>query len=99
MHITITRSEVTEEQSREVDQFLAGFLPRFKSQPGVLAVFHYNRPEIGDEVTITVWESEDAIRAYRQSELIKEPIAFESDHDLPTTREAYPLVYAASRGI
>jgi len=99
MFITLTSSKVTEEQSREVDLFLEGFLPRFKQQPGVLAIFHYNRPEMGDDVTVTVWESEDAVKAYRQSALIKEPLAFESDHKLPTTREGHPLVYAASRQI
>jgi len=99
VYITFTRSKVTEEQSREVDTFLADFLPRFKGHPGVLAVFHYNRPEKGDEVTVTVWENEGAVKAYRQSALIEEPIAFESAHNLPTTREGYPLVYATSNQI
>ena len=99
MYITFTSSKVNEQESRDADQFLEGFLPRFKRQPGVVAIFHYNRPDKGDEVTVTVWESEDAVKAYRQSELIKEPMAFEAAHNLPTTREGYPLVYATSRQI
>ncbi len=99
MHITMTNSKGTPEQLHEAEEFLSGFLPRFKQQPGVLAIYHFNRPDKGDELTIVVWENEDAVRAYRGSELIKEPIAFEKAHNMPTTREGYSLTFATSKEV
>jgi len=93
MFITITSSKVTPEQSRQVEAFLGGFLPRLKQQPGVVAIYHYARPERGDEITIVVWKSQEAVKAYRESDLIKEAIAIETQLNLPATREGYPLVY------
>ncbi len=92
MFITITTGKVTKEQAQEVDQFLSGFLPRLKrEQPGVVATYHFNRPDKGDSVTFIVWESEEAVQAYRQGELIKLPMEFEKSHNMPSIREAYPL--------
>jgi len=96
MYITFTGSKLSTEESREVDRFLAGFIPRFKRQRGVLAIFHVNRPDKGDDVTITVWESEEATKAYRQSELFNEVMAFEKAHNLHITREGYPVVQGVS---
>ncbi len=93
MFITITTSKATPEQLHEVEAFLHEFLPRLKQQPGVVAIYHYVRPEQGDESTIIIWENEEAVKAYRTSDLIKEAIAFEQAHNLPSTREGYPLVY------
>jgi heme-degrading monooxygenase HmoA len=96
MFITLTSSKVTDEQAREVESLLAEFLPRLKRQPGVLGIYHFRRPDLGDEVTAIVWENEQALRAYRESELIKEAIAFEKAHGLPSSREGYPLIYGVS---
>lgn len=93
MFITITSSKVDSVQLEKVEKFLAEFLPRFQKQPGVNSVYHFNRPDKGDEVTVVVWQSEDAVKAYRQSELIKEVIEFEKANNLPATREGYPLKY------
>ena len=93
MFLTITTSKATPEQLQEVETFLHGFLPRLKQQSGVLAMYHYARPEQGDESTIIIWENEQAVKAYRASDLIKEAIAFEQAHHLPSTREGYPLIY------
>ncbi len=93
MFLTITTSQATPEQLQEVETFLHELLPRLKQQPGVLAIYHYARPEQGDESTIIIWENEEAVKAYRASDLIKEAIAFEQVHHLPSTREGYPLVY------
>ena len=93
MFLTITTSKATPEQLQEVETFLHEFLPRLKQQPGVLAMYHYARPEQGDAGTIIIWENEEAVKAYRASDLIKEAIAFEQDHHLPSTREVYPLIY------
>lgn len=79
------------DQAAEVEDFLRGFLPRMKQQPGVIAILHYSRPEKGDESTIVVWENQEAVQAYRNGDLLKEAIAVENRLNLPTTREGYPL--------
>lgn len=91
MYITLTRSQGTPDQLRQAGEFLAGFLPRLKQQPGVLAVYHFDRPDKGDDFTIIVWEDEQAAKDYRQGNLVKEAIAFEQLQNLPATREGYPL--------
>lgn len=63
--------------------------------PGVIAIYHYARPDRGDDRTIVIWESEEALQLYRQSELVKEAIAFEKKLNLPAIREAYPLTYSS----
>lgn len=93
MFLTITTSKATPEQLQEVETFLLEFLPRLKQQPGVVALYHYARPEHGDESTIIIWENEEAVKADRASDLIKGAIAFEQAHNLPSTREGYPLMY------
>ena len=93
MFITITTSKATPEQLEEIETFLHEFLPRLERQPGLLAIYHYARPEQGDESTIIIWENEEAVQAYRRSDLIQEAIAFEQAHHLPSTREGYPLIY------
>lgn len=93
MFLTITTSKATPEQLQEVETFLYEFLPRLKQQPGVVAIYHYARPEQSDESTIIIWENEEAVQAYRRSDLIKEAVAFEQAHHLPSTREGYPLIY------
>ena len=96
MFITITTSKATPDQSAQVEEFLKEFLPRMEKQPGVLAIYHYNRPEKGDESTIVIWEDQESVKAYREGGLIKEAIAFEKQLGLEaTTREGYPLVYSS----
>jgi heme-degrading monooxygenase HmoA len=95
MVISFTTSTVTPEQGREVESFLGEFLPRLKEeQPGVVAVYHFTKPDTGEEVTAIVWSDEDARVAYRQSELIKEALVLEQRLGLASAREAYPLTLA-----
>jgi len=93
MFLTITTSKATPAQFQDVETFLHEFLPRLKQQPGVLAIYHYARLEQGDESTIIIWENEAAVKAYRTGDLIKEAIAFEQAHNLPSTREGYRIIY------
>jgi heme-degrading monooxygenase HmoA len=51
------------------------------------------RPEHDDHTTIIIWENEEAVRAYRASDLVREAIAFEQANNLPARREGYPLDY------
>jgi heme-degrading monooxygenase HmoA len=62
--------------------------------PGVIAIYHYARPDRGDDSTVVIWESEVALKLYRQSELVKEAMAFEKKLNLLATREVYPLTYS-----
>ena len=41
-------------QILEVEKLLGAFLPKMKSQPGVVAIHHYPRPEVDDESTVTI---------------------------------------------
>ncbi len=91
MYITMTHSQGKPDQLQQAAQFLAGFLPRLKQQPGVLAVYHFDRPDKGDDITIIVWKDEASAQAYRQGALVKEAIAFEHSNGMPATRESYPL--------
>jgi heme-degrading monooxygenase HmoA len=93
MMISITSSQVTTETSQQVEAFLQT-LPRMRQFPGVIAIYHFARPDQGDEKTIAIWESAEALKAYRESDLAKEAIAFEKKMGLPSTREAYPLINA-----
>lgn len=45
---------------------------KLKSPPSVAAIYHYARPEKGDENTIIIWKSKESLIAYRQGELVKE---------------------------
>lgn len=96
MVLSVTTSRVTSEQARQVEAFLHGFLPRLKQEQGVVAVYHFSRPEPHESTTLIVWESDEARQAYRQGDLIKEAMAFEQRFDLASTRDAYPLTYAST---
>ena len=93
MWITNTTSQVTREQRVEVEKFPGAFLPKMKPQPGVVAIYHYARPEVEDESTVIIWRDQESLTAYREGELIKEAIAFEQKLGLKSTREAYPPIY------
>lgn len=95
MVISLTSSNVTPEQGRVMEEFLADCLPRLKAeQPGVVAVYHFTNAEAGEEVTAIVWEDEAARVACRQSELINEALELEPRLGLASRREAYPLTLA-----
>ena len=94
MMISITSSQVTTETSLQVEDFLQTFLPRTRRFSGVIAIYHFARPDQGDEKTIAIWESAEALKTYRESDLVKEAVAFEKKMGLPSTREAYPIINA-----
>ena len=94
MYISFTGGKVTKESEAEVEKFLSKFLPRMRKLPGVVATYHYNRPEFGDNSTIVVWKDREALLAYRNGELIKEVSEFEKKHSLKINRESYPLTIA-----
>jgi quinol monooxygenase YgiN len=92
--ISLTTSRVTPAQAQQVERFLQKFLPELEREPGVVAVYHFYRPEPGESTTVIIWESDEARQAYRQSKLIREAVAVEQKLGLASTRDAYPLTYA-----
>ena len=94
MYISLTGGKVTKESEAETEKFLSEFLPKMRRLPGVMAIYHYYRPELGDNTTIVIWKDREALQAYRNGELIKEAIAFEKKTGRLATREGYPLSIA-----
>jgi heme-degrading monooxygenase HmoA len=94
MFITITTSIVDEELSRKVEKFLESFLPRMREQPGVTAIYHTANRDKGEESTIVIWESEEVLEAFQQSDLIKEAMDFKKKYTVVSTGEAYPIMLA-----
>ena len=94
MMISITTGKYTEEQARQSEMFLKDFLPRMKQFPGVRTIYHFAQPDKGAESTIVIWESAEALTAYREGDLVKEAVAFEKKMGMPTSREAYPILTA-----
>jgi quinol monooxygenase YgiN len=87
MVVTVTQSgDLDEEQLAQVETFLEAFLPRMRQAPGVVEILHYADRQSGTATTVTVWQSEADVAAYRQSELIKEPMAFEQRLGLSSQR-------------
>jgi heme-degrading monooxygenase HmoA len=97
MFITTTLSMPRTDQKENVETFMAKFLPRLRVHPGVVAVFHYLRPEKSDEVTIIVWEDQDALKNYRESTLFLEAVTYDKENQISSVREGFPLVYPTSK--
>lgn len=94
MVISVTTSRPDLEQRREIEAFLADFLPRLeRQQPGVVAAYHYHDEAAGDSTTLIVWRDEASRLAYRESALIGEPMAMEQRLGLTSTRSAFLLTY------
>ncbi len=91
MHITLTNTKETAQGRAETEKFLSDFLPRFRKYPGVKAVYSYYSKEKGEGITITIWENEEAVKSYWNSELINETKAFSEKSNVPITRESHPL--------
>ncbi len=91
MYVTITSNRTSPHQTPQVEAFLEGFLPRLRRFQGVRAIHHYLRPDHGDDVTIIIWDNEEAVRAYRASGLMKEADTFDRAQRTRAVREGYPL--------
>jgi heme-degrading monooxygenase HmoA len=87
MVLTVTTSVLDAEQLAHVESFLVGFLPRMREAPGVVEILHYADRESGRAQTLVVWESEADVRAYRESALVKEAMAFEKSVGAPGDRK------------
>jgi hypothetical protein len=96
MHVTITKTKESSQSYVETEKFLKSFLPKLRKFPGVTGVYAYYDNENGEGNTIVLWESDDAVKAYWSSELIKEPNAFGVNSNVTITRESHPLTISLS---
>ena len=93
MLISLTTSHPDADQRREIETFLAGFLPRLEQQPGVVAVYHYVDEDAGESTTLIVWRDEASRLAYREGTLIGEAMEMERRLGLISVRRAFPTTY------
>ena len=87
MVITITASQIGEEDLDAVEAFLSEFLPRMKREPGIVEIVHHAQRDQGRATTLVMWESEGHVKQYREGHLIKEALAFEQSMRLKSTRD------------
>lgn len=94
MYVTITASKgLSGEQAARVHGFLDEFLPRLKRQAGVREILHGASPDERDVTTVIVWETADDAKRYRESELIRAPIALETELGLDSTRAGFAVTH------
>jgi heme-degrading monooxygenase HmoA len=92
MYVTVTASQgLSNEQAERVEDFLGEFLPRLQQEPGVRQILHGASADGRDLTTIIVWDSEDDAKRYRESALIREPIALENELGLASTRGGFEV--------
>ena len=92
MYVTITTSKsLSSEQAERVHSFLDEFLPRLKQQPGVQEILHGATPDGSEVTTVIVWKSADDAKRYRESELIREPMALEAELGLTSVRDGFTV--------
>jgi hypothetical protein len=94
MLISLTISRTDQEQARKLEVFLGEYVIRMRQYPGVIAIYHFKRPVHGDEITITVWESDYALRAFGESDLMAELQDFERAAGIAVSREAHSVLLA-----
>jgi hypothetical protein len=75
----------------EFDRRLVERRPRFREVPGLVQKIYGRDPASGDVCGIYFFESEDALAAFRESELAQTiPIAYEA---VDVRREVYEVLY------
>jgi hypothetical protein len=70
-----------------VEAFLSDFLPRMKREPSIVEIVHYVQHDLGKATTLVIWETEDDVRKYREGDLVKEAVAFETSQQLSSVRD------------
>jgi heme-degrading monooxygenase HmoA len=76
----------------EFNRRLAERRPRFREVPGLLQKVYGRDPETGDVCGIYFFESDEALAAFRETELARTiPAAYEA---VDVRREAYEVLYA-----
>jgi heme-degrading monooxygenase HmoA len=94
MFVTITKTKESSQSYVETEKFLKTFLPKLRRFPGVTGIYSYYNDKTGEGNTIVLWESEDAVKSYWSSELIKEPKEFSEKNNVTITRKVHPVSIA-----
>jgi heme-degrading monooxygenase HmoA len=89
--VNITSSRPNDQERYRIDEFLKSLLPRVQEFPGAQSVWHFWRAEEGESVTIIIWESEEAMMRFRESDIVQDVMRFEQEIGVPARREVYPL--------
>ena len=77
--------------AQEFERRLAERLPRFREVPGLAQKFYGRDAETGDVCGVYFFESEEALLAFRETELARTiPIAYEA---VDVRREVYEVLY------
>lgn len=77
--------------AEELDRRLLERRPRFLDVPGLVQKVYGRDPETGDVCGIYFFESEEALRSFRETELARTiPSAYEA---VEVRREAYDVLY------
>lgn len=92
MLISFTSSIPSADGAEKIEEFLREFLPRMRQEDGVEGIFHYANARTGEHSTVVLWRDDDARRAYVNSDLIHEAMAFEQAMGNTATREAFPVI-------
>jgi hypothetical protein len=78
-------------EPEEFDRRLAERRPQFREVPGLVQKVYGRDPETGDVCGIYFFESGQALRAFRETELARSiPSAYEATH---VRREVYEVLY------
>jgi Putative mono-oxygenase ydhR len=81
----------SELDAEEIDRRLLERRPRFREVPGLVQKVYGRDPTSGDVCGIYFFESEEALNAFRESELAKTiPTAYEA---VDARREVYDVLY------
>jgi heme-degrading monooxygenase HmoA len=96
VYVTIISNRTSPQRTPRVKAFLDEFLPRLRRFRGVRAIHHYQRPDHGDDMTIIIWNNEEAAEAYRRSDLRRGAEAFERSREARSVREGRPQSYSLS---
>src|SRR4029453_945577 len=77
--------------AQEFERRLAERRPRFREVPGLAQKFYGRDPETGDVCGVYFFESEEALSAFRETELARTiPTAYEA---VDVRREVYEVLY------
>jgi heme-degrading monooxygenase HmoA len=95
MLISITSSKPNDEERQRIDEFLESLLPRVQQFSGTQSVCHFWRAEESESVTIIIWESEEAMMNFRESDIVQDVMRFEQEVGVPARREVYQLHFPA----
>ncbi|MHB1415615.1 MAG: YdhR family protein [Chloroflexota bacterium] len=92
------KSDLSDKEVRRVMEERA---PQYRATPGLIQKYYVRDPETGEYGGIYIWDSEESLRAFRQSELsrtISTVYRVTSPAQVETLEVVFPLRGEASEG-